>query len=362
MPDAATIAVPDLIGLTPVQAEAMLKTAGLAKGTEKTTSSTTIPAGGVTKADPDVGTLVNPGSVVNLEVSSGPAPAPAPPPTNVVVPDVIGFTKPSAEAILKNVGLEARVARTQPSDSVPARGVSCTDPEAGTLVTPGSTVELNISSGPESKWKQFIPTIPTFLFGFFGFILILLVGYIVTYGQGFLTKLADKEVARGLITFLIAITTVGVAIILAISTLVLTEGDAGDKRFDRGKQVLSILIGVLGTIVGFYFGSAVERERPPPLAIATTTLSPGQINTAYPPTTLQATGGVPPLKWSVKPALPAGLTLEVATGTISGTPTAALQAKKFTFTVTDSAKPAASATADIPLEIKREAPAGPPNP
>jgi hypothetical protein len=138
---------------------------------------------------------------------------------------------------------------------------------------------------------------------------------------------------------------------LAISTLVLPEGEAGDKRFDQGKQVLTILIGVLGTIVGFYFGSAQGTPSTHPLAIIYTTLPDGAANTAY-SKTLEAIGGTPPLTWSVTPTLPDGLTLDAATGTIGGKPKAASSQTTFTFTVTDSATPAASLTAKLPLEIK----------
>ena len=180
--------------------------------------------------------------------------------------------------------------------------------------------------------------------------------------QKFLTNLANKEVARGLITFLITIATVGIAIILAISTLVLTEGDAGDKRFDRGKQVLSVLIGVLGTIVGFYFGAETAGPKQPTpteqtqtsaLNITTTTLPDGVVNKAYPSTTLQTAGLTPPLKWSVTPALPNGLTLDATAVTISGTPTAPIPKSPFKFTVTDSAAPAVTSTVDLKLEIKQ---------
>ena len=32
------------------------------------------------------------------------------------------------------------------------------------------------------------------------------------------------------------------------------------ERFDRGKEVLSLLIGIFGTIIGFYFGSATQEK------------------------------------------------------------------------------------------------------
>lgn len=78
--------------------------------------------------------------------------------------------------------------------------------------------------------------------------------------DGYLGNLADKEVARGLITFLIAVTAVGIAGILFMFTILSKDCDGGDKRFDRGMQVLSVLIGILGTIVGFYYGSAKESK------------------------------------------------------------------------------------------------------
>jgi hypothetical protein len=345
MPDQETIAVPNVVSSTQSAAEAMLKSAGLVVGTVTPVNSTTSPIGTVSRANPAAGTPVSAGSSVNLEVSSGPQ--------QVAVPDVVGLTRPAAEVILKNAGLAVGPVKTQHSNSVPAGGVSSTSPDAGTLVDPASAVELDLSNGPETDWTQYI--VPG-LFVALGLVVLCVIGYIVTpYGQEFLDKLADKDAARGLITFLIAIATVGIAIILAISTLVLTEGDAGDKRFDRGKQVLSILIGVLGTIVGFYFGSAVPETKnahSQPLAITTKMLPDGAANTDYQPTTLQATGGTPPLKWSVKPELPAGLTLDKATGTISGKPTTASPKTKFTFTVTDSASPPASTPADLSLEIK----------
>ncbi len=59
--------------------------------------------------------------------------------------------------------------------------------------------------------------------------------------------------SRGLITFLVTLVTVTIALILALSTIVSNSPDRSE-RFKDGKDLLFALIGVLGTIIGFYFG------------------------------------------------------------------------------------------------------------
>lgn len=89
------------------------------------------------------------------------------------------------------------------------------------------------------------------------------------------------------------------------------------------------------------------------LAIIASPVCDGMVNTEYPSTTLKATGGSPPLRWSVTPALPSGLDLDPETGIISGKPSVAVSNTTFAFTVTDSAVPAVSATAEATLTIKK---------
>ncbi|MBI5076002.1 MAG: putative Ig domain-containing protein, partial [Nitrospirae bacterium] len=81
-----------------------------------------------------------------------------------------------------------------------------------------------------------------------------------------------------------------------------------------------------------------------PLTITTTSLPGGVVGTAYPATTLTATGGFGPKTWSIvlggggigvpSGGLPGGLTLSAA-GVITGTPTAP-GTFNFTVRVTDS--------------------------
>jgi len=51
---------------------------------------------------------------------------------------------------------------------------------------------------------------------------------------------------------------------------------------------------------------------------------------------ITATGGVPPLKYTVSPSLPAGLTYSSTTGAVSGTPSTAISTTTFTVTVVDA--------------------------
>ena len=79
----------------------------------------------------------------------------------------------------------------------------------------------------------------------------------------------------------------------------------------------------------------------PPMITTPSPLPAGTINQPYPQTTLAATGGTLPYSWSVTPALPSGLVLNVVSpGTISGTPlSGSAGTKSYTFTVTDSTSP-----------------------
>ena len=59
--------------------------------------------------------------------------------------------------------------------------------------------------------------------------------------------------ARVLITFLVAVATVAIAFLAILTAMILREYK---ERFALAKEVLTILVGILGTIVGFYFGTA----------------------------------------------------------------------------------------------------------
>ena len=82
-----------------------------------------------------------------------------------------------------------------------------------------------------------------------------------------------------------------------------------------------------------------------------TNLPGGFVGTAY-SYTLKATGGTTPYTWSISSgSLPAGLSLDAATGAITGTPPGPAGTTNFTIQVTDSSSPSQSATFGVSLAI-----------
>lgn len=85
--------------------------------------------------------------------------------------------------------------------------------------------------------------------------------------------------------------------------------------------------------------------------ITTTALADATAGQAY-SASIAASGGTAPLTWSVNPALPAGLTLDAATGAVTGTPAASLSKTAYEFTVTDSAATPVSTHVSLELEVR----------
>jgi hypothetical protein len=111
------------------------------------------------------------------------------------------------------------------------------------------------------------------------------------------------EFARGLITYLFAVVTIGTAVVLVVSALTSDETPTNERRFERGKEILSLLLGVFGTIVGFYFGSEVAAKGQPsetilqvaPLRLSTASIISGAELTI----TTYVSGGKAPYKYGV---------------------------------------------------------------
>ena len=79
----------------------------------------------------------------------------------------------------------------------------------------------------------------------------------IIYRLDSVDKLANLETARGLITFLITLGTVAIAIMLTLTAILTRDFN---QRIVVGKEILTILVAVLGTIVGFYYGASKTAE------------------------------------------------------------------------------------------------------
>jgi serine/threonine-protein kinase len=101
--------------------------------------SPTAARGTVVWQDPPPGMVLPPNSVVQLVLSGGPAP--------VTVPDLIGFPLPSAERLLRSVGMQRGTVDTVRGPQDPGV-VMATRPAAGNGRPRGSSVDLVVSGGP----------------------------------------------------------------------------------------------------------------------------------------------------------------------------------------------------------------------
>jgi hypothetical protein len=94
------------------------------------------------------------------------------------------------------------------------------------------------------------------------------------------------DAARILITFLVAVTTVAIAVLATLTAMVVREYK---ERFALAKEVLTLLVGILGTIVGFYFGSATQ----PKVNNGTSPVANGTVNASPSPLSPNTNSGSP---------------------------------------------------------------------
>ncbi len=131
---------------------------------------------------------------------------------------------------------------------------------------------------------------------------------------------------------------------------------------------LTIAIGVVASSVSGPGIASITADIHTPPTIRLFALLNGTVNVAYPTMQLEATGGIPPYTWSVSPALPNGLIINLlGPGIISGTPLSASNGPAtYTFTVTDSSVPTGQSskltrtfTVNTALTIDAGPPTGP---
>ncbi|MUL44062.1 Stk1 family PASTA domain-containing Ser/Thr kinase [Streptomonospora sp. PA3] len=139
--------IPNVVGQDRDTAAQMLQDAGFEVGDTSEEASSSYPEGQVIRTSPPGGQSADPGSRIDLVISSGPE--------QVAVPDLSNMTQQEAESALSDAGLSAGV-QQEPSDEVEPGRVIRQDPEAGTEVDPGSTVTVVVAAEPAPQ-----PTTPT---------------------------------------------------------------------------------------------------------------------------------------------------------------------------------------------------------
>ncbi len=134
----STVEVPDVTGNTPAQAAAILQEAGLQLGSQSEEYSAGVAEGSIIYQTPAGGESAEPGSAVDVAVSLGVE--------QVEVPEVYGVTLAEAQQLVEAAGLNSTAYEVEGEE---AAGIALsTDPLAGTLLDPGSTVTIYYSAGP----------------------------------------------------------------------------------------------------------------------------------------------------------------------------------------------------------------------
>ena len=101
-----------------------------------------------------------------------------------------------------------------------------------------------------------------------------------------------------------------------------------------------------------YLTNGVDIVAAQALAVTTTSLPAGTVETPYAGATLASSGGTLPITWQVTSgSLPTGLSLDPTTGAITGTPTGPAGTSNFTVTATDSGSPAQTASGNLSLSV-----------
>jgi serine/threonine-protein kinase len=130
------VKVPNVVGMSCDQATTTLQGFNLTANCADAPSDTA-PVGQVFAQSPSAGQPAPQGGTVNLQVSSGPA--------QVQVPDVTNTDYNSAKHLLQQQGLHAARQDCLASDpSIPDGVVVASDPPAGTMVDPRSTVTVYV--------------------------------------------------------------------------------------------------------------------------------------------------------------------------------------------------------------------------
>jgi serine/threonine-protein kinase len=137
-----TAAVPNVIGMTQVEAQSTITEAGFKVGNVDTTqTAAAAEVGKVVAEDPAPATQARPGTSINIVVSGGQK--------LVSVPAVTGLTQAAAQSALTAAGLTFKITNGA-SSVVPKGSVISQAPSAGEQVPAGTNIGLTVSQGPQN--------------------------------------------------------------------------------------------------------------------------------------------------------------------------------------------------------------------
>jgi len=131
-----TVEVPNLEGMTEDQARETLESLGLKVGDigDHYIEDESQAVGIVISQDPEWGTMLARGEEVSLTVTR-----------KLVMPDVVGMSRSQAEKALANMGITTvEITNTRVDDEDEVDKVLSQEPADGTLITPGTTVKLEV--------------------------------------------------------------------------------------------------------------------------------------------------------------------------------------------------------------------------
>jgi serine/threonine-protein kinase len=141
------VEVPDVVDLARESAEATLNRAGLGFTIREEESDAD--PGTVIAQDPVGGTVVDKGSRVELTIAKEAE--------TVAVPNVVGFSRDSAEDAIRDAGLRPTVVEEETDDPDEVDQVLRQDPGPGADVDPRSTVEIVVGVAPEEDPDVGVP-------------------------------------------------------------------------------------------------------------------------------------------------------------------------------------------------------------
>jgi hypothetical protein len=138
------------------------------------------------------------------------------------------------------------------------------------LTALGQLYERWLNQGRRTFWAQLGDHAGSMALFIGGLIIAGGLAYGIFVNKAFFDLMAQSDHARGLITFLFSFATIAIIILVSVAVFWMDKAEV-EARFAHAKDLISILVGVLGTIIGFYFGTASNSGLAPQRSAMTVT-------------------------------------------------------------------------------------------